>query len=54
LFDTSKVTDMSGMFYYCNNLTTIPEIDMSNVTSADEMFNYCSKLSTINILNLGK
>lgn len=54
LFDTSKVTDMSGMFYECSKLTTVPEIDMSNVTSADEMFNYCSKLSTINILNLGK
>lgn len=54
LFDTSKVTDMSGMFYVCNNLTTISKLDMSSVTNFDSMFNYCSKLSTINILNLGK
>ena len=54
LFDTSKVTDMSNMFYNCYNLTTISKLDMSSVTNFDSMFDYCSKLSTINILNLGK
>ena len=54
LFDTSKVTDMSNMFYNCYNLTTISKLDMSSVTNFGSMFNYCSQLSTINILNLGK
>ena len=54
LFDTSNITDMVGMFYGCNNLTTISKLDMSSVTDFGSMFNYCSKLSTINILNLGK
>ena len=47
LFDTSKVTDMSNMFYYCNNLVGVPLFDTSNVTDMSNMFTSCSKLRTI-------
>lgn len=38
LFDTSNITDMSSMFYYCNYLTTVPLYDTSNVTDMSYMF----------------
>ena len=44
---TSSVTDMSGMFYYCSKLTTIPQIDTSKVTYMNSMFSSCSSLTTI-------
>ncbi len=44
---TSSVTNMSGMFYRCNKLTTIPLINTSLVISMDYMFKYCSALTTI-------
>ena len=44
---TSNVTDMSGMFYYCKQLTTIPSINTSLVTNMSNMFYYCSNLTTI-------
>ena len=49
--DTSNVTNMSYMFFYCENLTTIPQLDTSNVTTMYNMFNSCSKLKTIPQLN---
>ena len=36
--DTSNVTNMSGMFSSCSNLTTIPQLDTSNVTDMSSMF----------------
>ena len=44
---TSSVTNMSGMFYYCTKLTTIPLIDTSLVTNMNYMFSSCSNLTTI-------
>ena len=44
---TSSVTQMKGMFYYCDKLTTIPLINTSLVTTMENMFNYCRKLITI-------
>lgn len=44
---TSNVTDMSNMFYYCAQLTTIPLINTSLVTTMSGMFTSCSKLTTI-------
>lgn len=44
---TSSVTSMNGMFYYCYNLTTIPQLDTSNVTSMNKMFYECTNLTTI-------
>ena len=45
--DTSNVTNMSNMFYFCRNLTAIPQLDTSSCTNMFEMFQYCSKLTTI-------
>ena len=44
---TSNVTNMSGMFFYCNNITTIPSINTSLVTDMSYMFYVCEKLTTI-------
>ena len=46
-FDTSEYTDMSYMFYACNNLTAIPEFDTSNVTNMSNMFFNCRNLMSI-------
>ena len=45
--DTSNVTNMSYMFYYCNNLTSIPLLNTSNVTNMSYMFYYCNNLTSI-------
>ena len=50
-FDTSKVTDMSEMFYQCSSLTNL---DLSNfntnkVTNMVFMFYGCQQLSTITV-----
>ena len=47
LLDTSKVTNMSNMFYNCSSLKTFPSLDTSKVTSMSSMFNSCSSLTTI-------
>jgi len=45
-FDTSKVTDMRGMFSGCTNLTKLPTPwDTSKVTQFDNMFLNCPNLS---------
>ena len=49
--DTSNVNNMSDMFFYCNKLTTIPQLDTSNATNMSYMFESCSKLTTIPQLN---
>ena len=52
-FDTSNVTDMSGMFDGCSALITIDvsNFDTSNVTSMSTMFNDCKSLTTIDVSN---
>ena len=52
--DTENVTSMNCMFYHCDNLQTIPELNTSKVTSMDNMFNYCISLETIPQLDTGK
>ena len=51
LIDTSQVTDMSSMFYYCNSLASldVSGFDTSKVTDMSSMFNYCSKLASLNV-----
>ena len=51
---TSNVTNMEGMFYFCNKLTTIPLINTSLVTNMKYMFSYCSNLTTISQLDTSK
>ena len=45
--DTSNVTNMSHMFYYCSSLTTIPQLNTSKVKIMDGMFYNCSSLTTV-------
>ena len=45
------ITDMSIMFAYCSNLTTIPLIDTSNVINMNECFRACNSLQTIPMLD---
>ena len=56
-FDSDGITDFADMFYYCSNLTTIPEMDTSNATNMNRMFYNCSittipKLDTSNVTNM--
>ena len=54
LLNTSKVTNMTYMFYGCEKLTTIPELDTSSVTTVQGMFASCSNLTAIPELNTSK
>ena len=49
--DFKGVTDMENMFYICENLQTIPEIDTSSVTNMRWMFYRCKSLQTISDIN---
>ena len=51
LLDTSSLTNMGNMFYYCYSLTTIPQLDTSNVISMSSMFQNCYSLKTIPLLD---
>lgn len=45
--DTENVTSMDGMFYDCDKLETIPQLNTSKVTTMYYTFYSCSKLQTI-------
>ena len=49
--NTSKVTDMDGMFYGCSNLTSLnlSNFNTSNVTDMSNMFWYCSCLTSLDV-----
>ena len=53
LLDTSNVTNMSSMFFTCQNLTflDIGGWDVSNVTNMKSMFSHCKKITSFNHLN---
>lgn len=60
--DTSAVTDMENMFYYCSSLTSLDlsSFNTENVTNMGSMFCYCSLTSlnlssfnTANVTNMG-
>ena len=50
-FDTSNVTDMRAMFYYCRALQTLDlsGFDTSNVTNMNTMFSNCQALQTLDL-----
>ena len=51
-WDTSKVTDMSYMFSWCRELTTIKGIiDMKSCTSYNGIFLACANLTGVKIKN---
>lgn len=52
--DTSNVTNMANMFYYCRSLTSIPLLDTSKATDMHNMFNNCGELTTIPQFNTSK
>ena len=49
--NTSEVTNMSGMFYDCQKLTTLnlSRFNTENVTDMSEMFRSCSGLTTLDV-----
>ena len=51
--NTSEVTRMDNMFYFCTNLTSldVSKFDTKNVTSMDNMFSYCSSLTSLDVSN---
>ena len=51
MLDTSNVTVMSSMFYYCQTLTSLDlsGFDTSNVTDMSYMFAYCYALTSLNV-----
>ena len=51
---TSNVTNMTGMFYFCKKLTTIPLINTSLVTNMSSMFRECYAITTIPQLDTSK
>ena len=52
-FDTSKVTNMDGMFRNCSSLTSldVSKFDTTNVTSMSDMFYGCSSLTSLDLSN---
>ena len=42
---------MSGTFYNCSSLTTIPQLNTSNVTDMGSMLEGCGKLATVPLLD---
>ncbi|MDR3190580.1 MAG: BspA family leucine-rich repeat surface protein [Lactobacillaceae bacterium] len=50
-FDTSNVTTMSYMFYYCTNLTEVDVsgFNTSKVTNMSVMFMYCNSLTKLDV-----
>ena len=48
----SNEADMSYLFYKCENLTTIPQIDLSSAQIASYLFYNCKNLTTVPELNL--
>ena len=49
----SGVTNISKLFQFCENLTTldVSNFDTSNVTTIEYMFSSCEKLTTLNLSN---
>ena len=49
----SGVTNMSNMFYYCRNLTTldVSNFNTINVTNMDSMFQDCTSLTSLDLSN---
>lgn len=55
LLDLSELatrTSFIGMFYYCQDLTSVPLFDMSSATTAEEMFRGCWALTSVPAFNL--
>ncbi|WP_290302579.1 BspA family leucine-rich repeat surface protein, partial [Muribaculum intestinale] len=53
MFDTSRVKDMSRMFYECVSLETVDlsSFDLRRAESTEEMFARCDRLHTVFMKN---
>ena len=51
LFDTSRVTNMAGMFFHCESLMALDlnNFDTRNVTDMCRMFNDCKSLKSLDV-----
>ena len=51
--NTSEVTSMLHMFYYCSNLTSVDvsHLNTSNVKSMSGMFGFCDNLTSLDLSN---
>ena len=49
-----KVMSGYNMFYYCENLTSVPQMDTSNVTNMSYMFSNCENLTSVPLLDTSK
>ena len=51
--NTSEVTDMKYMFYYCSSLTKLDvrHFNTANVTDMTQLFRGCSKLTSLDLSN---
>ena len=49
--DTSQVTNMSAMFYYCESLTNldVSHFNTSHVTNMSAMFEFCENLTNLDV-----
>ena len=53
-YDFSDITDMSGMFSNCYNLTSVPLFDTINVTNMSSMFYGCASITSVPEMNTSK
>lgn len=49
--NTTGITSMNSMFYWCPSLTTVPLFDTSKVTDMTYMFYYCISLRSVPLLD---
>ena len=51
--NTSEVTSLAWMFYYCSNLTSVDvsHLNTSNVKSMSGMFGFCDNLTSLDLSN---
>jgi surface protein len=45
--NTTGITDMHSMFFYCTSLTSVPLFDTSSVTDIAGMFSECTSLTSV-------
>ena len=56
LIETNTITNMRGMFSYCNSLKSLPDINnlyTANVTDMSDMFCFCNSLISFQIYLYG-
>lgn len=52
--DTTTMIDVSGLFYCCNSLEIVPQLNLQNSTGMGCMFAECPNLEYVDLINTGK